>query len=289
MLTRQPFTVLRKALALRQAVRRIDLHIHTTHSDGLYTPAQVFDLAGRSGLAAVAITDHDSVAGLAGTPAGPQRTVELVPGVEISAEYAGTEVHVLGYFFEPEDAALGAALKRLREHRADRFWEMAERLERCGISLDLGELQSQASAASLGRRHLAELLVRARRAGSVREAFACYLHDGGRVAVPKLRLAVGDAIALIRGAGGIAAWAHPPYDRARGQLSDFRRLGLQALEVDFPACQPSRSRQLRGLAAEFGLAVTGGSDCHGPGDHRRAIGRHGVTAEELQILLHLRS
>ena len=114
---------------------RADLHVHTTHSDGDYTPAQVVELARRSGLAAVAITDHDTLGGVAGRAgAASGSALEVIAGVEITAEYGGRELHLLGYFVRPDDEALQAALQRLREHRAGRFREMVERLRRCGVS-----------------------------------------------------------------------------------------------------------------------------------------------------------
>jgi predicted metal-dependent phosphoesterase TrpH len=136
-----------------------------------------------------------------------------------------------------------------------------------------------------GRRGLAELLVRAGKAASVREAFARYLGDLGRVTVPAVGLPAAEAVALVRGAGGVAALAHPPYDEGtRQELLELRALGLQAVEVDFPGCQGAKQRRLRGLAAELGLAVTGGSDCHGPGPARRAVGVCGATTQELEVI-----
>jgi predicted metal-dependent phosphoesterase TrpH len=286
---RQPFTVLCQAIARDRHPGWVDLHLHTTFSDGTYTPAQVVDLAGRSGLAAVAITDHDTIDGIAPARAVAKQGLEVIAGVEITAEDAGGEVHLLGYFVCPEDAALTAALARLRTHRTGRFWEMVERLRHGGVALEEADLQALAVSGVLGRRHLAELLVKARRAGSVREAFARYLHDGGRAVVPKLRLPVAEAIALVRGAGGVASWAHPAYHGAQERLRRLRGLGLQAVEVEFPGCQPSRGRQLRSWAAAFGLAVTGGSDCHGPGHYRCTVGARGVTSDELEGLRRLAS
>src|SRR5262249_6613457 len=125
---RQPFTVLCQTIARERRSRWVDLHAHTTCSDGLYTPAQVVDLAGRSGLAAMAITDHDTLDGIAPARAAAKRDLEVIAGVEISAADNGREVHLLGYFVRPEDAALTAALERLSTHRTGRFWEMVERL-----------------------------------------------------------------------------------------------------------------------------------------------------------------
>jgi predicted metal-dependent phosphoesterase TrpH len=287
---RQPFTALCQATARRRGAGRSDLHLHTTHSDGTYTPAQLVELAGRCALAALAVTDHDTVSGVEpAQTAASGLNLEVIAGVELSAEYLGREFHLLGYFLRLSHAPLLAALARLRAHRIGRFWAMVDRLRGCGVALDADALQRQTGAAVLGRRHLAEMLVQARRAGSVREAFARYLHDGGRAVVPKLRLPVAEAIALVRGAGGVAAWAHPTYDCTRDSLTRLHQLGLQAVEVEYPGCRPGRGRQLRAWAGEVGMAVTGGSDCHGPDHPRRTVGVCGVTAPELERLRHLAS
>jgi predicted metal-dependent phosphoesterase TrpH len=286
----QPFTALCQAAARCRPVGRIDLHIHTTFSDGTYTAAQVVELARRSGLAAVALTDHDTLDGLA-----PARTaagssgLEIVPGVEITAEHAAREFHLLGYFVRPDDVPLRAALRRLAEHRVGRFLDMVERLRRSGVSLDTEELRPHLTGGVPGRRHLAELLVRARRAGSVREAFARYLGDGGRVDVPKLRLPLDEALALVRGAGGVAAWAHPAYDCNRAALAALKARGLGAVEAEYPGFSSRRVRELRAWAAELGLAVTGGSDCHGPEPAGRAVGACGISGPELDALRRLAS
>jgi predicted metal-dependent phosphoesterase TrpH len=282
---RQPFTTLCRSLARKSAMRRADLHVHTTHSDGEYTPAQVVDLAGRSGLAALALTDHDSLNGLSEARAAAQRfALEIISGVEITAEHQGREIHLLGYFIREDDPALTKALARLREHRLDRYWKIVEQLRHCGIHLDESAVRRQSEAGCLGRRHLAVLLVQTRQAGSIREAFARYLGEGGRAAVPKLRLPVAEAIALVRGAGGVAAWAHPTYDSVRDQLPALCDLGLGAIEVVSPNRRPAHARALRALAQEHGLAITGGSDYHGPAHARRALGCCSVSDEELAEL-----
>jgi predicted metal-dependent phosphoesterase TrpH len=282
---RQPFTALCQAAARTRVAGRADLHLHTTCSDGLYSPADIFDLARRSGLAAVAITDHDTLDGvLPACAAAEGSAVEVIAGVEISTEYRGAELHLLGYFVNLDNEPLAAALAQLRMDRSHRFWEMAGRLRRCGVEVDDRELQAFVGTGTLGRRNLAEFLVQTRRAGSVREAFARYLGDRGRVVVPKVRLPVSEAIARVRGAGGVAAWAHPSYDCSRATLTELRRLGLGAVEVAYPGNRVSRSRELRGLAAELRLAVTAGSDCHGPGHPRHAVGACSVTADELERL-----
>jgi 3',5'-nucleoside bisphosphate phosphatase len=280
---RQPFTALCQLAARGRRAGRADLHLHTTASDGTYTADQIIDLARRSGLSAVAITDHDTLAAVpAARDAALGSGVEVISGVEISAEYAGRELHLLGYFVDEDNGPLAVALEKVRRGRAERFREMIERLRSCGVSLEEEEIAATERPDALGRRHLAELIVKARQASTVREAFTRYLHDGGRVAVPKRRLPVAEALVLVRAAGGVAAWAHPSYDCERGHVLELRGLGLGALEVDFPAVKGSRGRELRGWAAALELAITGGSDCHGPGRH--PLGSRGVTAAELERL-----
>jgi predicted metal-dependent phosphoesterase TrpH len=261
--------------------------MHSKYSDGRYTPTELVDLARRSGLSAIALTDHDTLDGLLeAREAAIGSSVEIVSGVEISTEYRGSELHLLGYYVHDDNRLLLAALAQLRTDRVARFWEMADRLRGCGVAVDDDELRAFTAldAGTLGRRNLAEFLVKTRRAGSVREAFVRYLGDRGRVAVPKVRLPVAEAIAIVRGAGGVAAWAHPSYDCTRETLSELRGTGLGAVEAEYPTARRSRRRELRGLARELGLAVTGGSDCHGPDQPRRMVGTCSISMDELEQL-----
>jgi predicted metal-dependent phosphoesterase TrpH len=278
----QPFTLLCRQLALGPKAGRADLHLHTTASDGTYTPAEVVDLARRAGLAAIAITDHDTFAGVgAARAAAAGSSLEIITGVEITAEYLGRELHLLGYFVNAEDGPLSAALAHVRQSRITRFAAMVERLCQAGVSVDVGEMDGVTDA--LGRRHLAELLVKQGKAGSIREAFGRWLADGGPAVVAKTRIDVGDAIALVRQAGGVAGWAHPPYHgETPRMLAELAGMGLGAIEVEYPDVPRSRRLALRALATGLGLEVTGGSDCHGPG--KRAIGICSVSDEELERL-----
>lgn len=281
---RQPFTTLCRSLAQNRHAGWIDLHVHSTASDGSYTPAQVVDLARRTGLAGVALTDHDTLDGIPGAQAAAGTSLEIIPGVELTAEYNGREIHVLGYFMSLEDTSLSAALARLREHRVGRLWEIVDRLGACGIHLDRSAVAQYVGTGALGRRRLAEYLVRAGVVSTIRDAFHRYLRDGGRACVPKLRLPVAEALTLIRGAGGVAAWAHPSDDCTREALADLQPLGLAALEVHYPSHRPARIRELQALADDCGLVTTGGSDCHGPGRPGRTIGAYGVSRVALEAL-----
>jgi len=258
---------------------RADLHVHTTCSDGCYTPAEVVDLARRSGLAALAITDHDTLDGIAAAEAAASgSSLEIVPGVEITAEHEGREFHLLGYYVRQDDLPLRSGLGRLRDHRVGRYWDMVERLRGFGVSLDEQALRNQAERGVLSRRHLALLIVKAGKAGSLREAFQRFLGDNGRVVVPKLRLPVAEAIRLVRDAGGVTSWAHPSNRCTRETLQELSALGLQAVEAYYPTFKNKWVRQLKSWAEELDLGVTGGSDCHGPG---RELGRCSLTVDEL--------
>jgi predicted metal-dependent phosphoesterase TrpH len=278
---REPFTHLCRQLASGPRAGRADLHLHTTFSDGLYAPAETIDLARRSGLSAIAVTDHDTTGGVKAARAAAGAALEVIAGVEITAEFQQRELHLLGYFIELDFEPLQAALKRICLSRAERFTAMIERLRVCGVSIEEGE---PCSAQAPGRRHLAEMLVAQGKVGSVREAFNRWLADGGLAEVPKKRLPVAEAIALVRQAGGVAAWAHPAYDGTQEMLAELAQLGLGAVEVEYPEVRRSRSRELRSWAEALRLAVTGGSDCHGPGP--RTVGRWTISDEELDRLRH---
>ncbi len=279
---RQPFTALCQKLG-RKAPTRVDLHIHTTCSDGTYTPAQVVELARRCGMPALAITDHDTVAGVLPARLAANDDLEVITGIEITAHHNEQTIHLLGYFFDPEHPALVETLQRLRAIRTERFREMVQRLKNLGIDMD-GQIEEAANSDAPGRRHLAELMVESGQAGSVKEAFYRFLKDGGQAAVPYSGLPAEEAIGLIRAAGGVTSWAHPPKDGTVDYVRDLCDLGLQAVEVEFPGCRPRRSRELRTWASLLGLAVTGGSDCHGAADSRREIGAGGVNLDELENL-----
>jgi predicted metal-dependent phosphoesterase TrpH len=250
----------------------------------LYTPEQVVSLARRSGLPALAITDHDTLAAFEPARHFANGAIEIISGVEISTVYQDRELHLLAYFFDHEHAPLRESLDHLRKCRRQRFFDMADRLRGLGVLLDDRELESVANIGAVGRRHLAYLVVAARKAATVREAFIRYLGDHAPVSLPKVRLPVAEAIALVRDAGGVTSWAHPGADCTWETLTDLYNLGMRGVEVDWPTVKAARSRELRNWAQRLGLAVTGGSDCHGPDEPRRAIGLHGITVGELAAL-----
>ena len=289
MARRSPFTALCQQMARLAQPRWADLHIHTTASDGAYTSSQVVALARQAGLCAVAVTDHDTLAGVAEAVAcaqgGVGPVVEVVPGVEITTMLDGREFHLLGYFVRPDDSALTAALGRLCERRRDRFRDYIARLAERGYTIppDRARLIEERSV-SLGRRHVAGLLLDCGFAKTQNEAFHRFLGPLRAAVVPKEMLPIADAIGLVHDAGGVASLAHPPPDLTDDTFARLRACGLDAVEAEYAWRRSSPGNRLREMAARLGLAVTGGSDCHGPDPACRRIGTYAITADALEKL-----
>jgi predicted metal-dependent phosphoesterase TrpH len=263
-----------------------DLHVHTTHSDGVCSPCEVVIAAGCVGLAAVAITDHDTLSAIAiARPEAARVGVELIAGVELTAvDDRGREIHILGHFVRDDDPALLAATTALRAARAERLRAMAGRLEMLGLQVDLEALGRAFPRATLGRRHLAEWLVRTHQVASPREVFARFLGDGGPAEVAKPRLPWAQAVALIQGAGGVAGLAHPPYDLRESALRVLAEGGLGAVEVAGPGVDNRRGRRLRAWADRLGLIPIAGSDFHAPDRPGRWVGSTTTAGQELERL-----
>ena len=264
-----------------------DLHVHTTHSDGGCSPGEVVRAAANVGLAGLAITDHDTLSALAVARSEAARLgVGLIAGVELTAERDGREVHILGHYVNDEDPELVASCLALREGRARRIVAMAEKLEGLGFSVDLARLRSTFPRATLGRKHLADWLVRTDQVPSFREAFARLLGDGGPAEVPKPRLAWREAIGLIRRAGGVAGLAHPPYDLRVSTLRELAEAGLESIEVAGLGTDPRLGLRWRAWADEIGLVPIAGTDFHAadrPGRWVGAVSTPEVDLERLRM------
>jgi 3',5'-nucleoside bisphosphate phosphatase len=277
-----PFTHLcRQLTVLRPG--RADLHTHTTFSDGTHSPETLVERAVKAGLKAVAVTDHDTTAGVGPARAAAGSAIEVISGVEVTAEFRGVEVHLLGYFVRPDDQALGAALRDLRASRRERLLEMARRLKPLGADVE-ADAVALPDDVSVGRRHLARLLIDRGHARSMHDAFTRWLAVPEIAGVPKRRLPAPEALARIRGAGGVPSWAHPPTDLDLRALEELRGLGLRAVECVYPWPSRAHETRLRRLATAAGLAVTGGSDSHDPGPPTRAVGARTVTLDEVATI-----
>ena len=248
---------------------RIDLHAHSNRSDGTFEPAEVVRLAAERDLQVVALTDHDTTDGLPEALAtGLRLGLEVVPGVEFSAEFDGTSVHVLCYWMDPDDADLQLELRRLREDRFRRGELMVEKLRSLGLPVGFERVRAIAGEATIVRPHIAQAMVEAGVVDTEKEAFERYIGDGKPAHVAKHALDPVDAVALIDGAGGVCVLAHPGMwgDQSSVPEDLIERMaaaGMRGLEVDHPDHTPEMRDRYRALADRLGLVATGGSDCHG--------------------------
>lgn len=248
---------------------RIDLHLHTTHSDGSLSPAQVMTLAHQAGVVAAAITDHDITSGiLEAMEVGQQYGIEVIPGVEISSLYGDSELHMLGYFLDWQDKTLTDRMARLRESRHRRNPRIIERLQAAGIDITYDEVRSLAGTDSVGRPHIARVLVEKGVVASAQEAFDLWLAEGRPAYVPRELPTPAEAIRWIREAKGLPVLAHPTWIKIPDHsLTDLIRQlkadGLAGLEVYYSTHTARQTQEYLALAKQLNLLVTGGSDFHG--------------------------
>jgi 3',5'-nucleoside bisphosphate phosphatase len=274
-----------RAAAISPLARAADLHVHTTHSDGACTPGDVVRSAASVGLGGLAITDHDTLSAIAvARPEADRLGVELIAGVELTAEREGREIHILGHFVRDDDPALLAAVADLRTRRAARIEAMAGRLTALGLSVDLVAIRNTFPRATIGRKHLADWLAWTGQVAGPREAFSRYLGDGGVAQVPKPRLDWREAISLIRAAGGVAGLAHPPFNLRQCTLAELAEGGLGAIEVAGPAVDRRCGLRWRGWADALGLAPIAGTDFHAPDRPGRWVGAITTPVEDLETL-----
>jgi 3',5'-nucleoside bisphosphate phosphatase len=274
---------------------RIDLHAHSTASDGTDTPAELVRAAASAGLRAVAITDHDTTRGWAGAVAALPAGLTLLRGAELSCvSHAGpgrirTTLHLLAYLFDPLHPAFVAERRSLRASRLERGQRIVELMEADGLPVDWPAVRELTGEGTIGRPHIARALVKAGVVGSVDEAFGQLLHPSSPYYVPKADLEVLTAVRLVRAAGGVPVFAHP-LARRRGRvvladvIAEMAAAGLAGLEADHPDQDPSDRAEVRGLAAELGLFVTGSSDYHGTNKIVR-LGQESTAEEAYERLV----
>jgi predicted metal-dependent phosphoesterase TrpH len=252
-------------------VRRIDLHTHSTASDGTLTPAQLVVAGAEAGLDAMAVTDHDTTGGWAAAAAAKPAGLSLVRGAELSCRWHGTDpavpLHLLAYLFDPAEPRLAAELARVRADREQRGEKIVELLRTDGVDITWAEVMGYAAGGSVGRPHIAQALIRAGLVATTTEAFAS-TWLGARYVVPKADMDVFEAVRLVRAAGGVAVFAHPRATR-RGRvvpdslIVELAAAGLFGLEADHEDHSPDEREHVRALADKLDLVVTGSSDFHG--------------------------
>jgi 3',5'-nucleoside bisphosphate phosphatase len=264
------------------APRSVDLHAHTTASDGAATPTALVETAHRIGLAAIAVTDHDTVGGVReATAAGERAGLRVVPGVELSAVDASGETHLLGLHLADLDT-LDARLAELREMRRTRAERIVQRLNALGVRVTMQDVLEQAAGGAIGRPHVARVLVANGWAPDVRTAFDRYLAANRPGYVPKDRLSLADAIAIVHRAGGVAVLAHPGASATVERLKALVALGLDGVEVRHPSHDDAEVGRILALTERLGLLPSGGSDWHGQPEGSRALGVMRVPAAWLE-------
>jgi 3',5'-nucleoside bisphosphate phosphatase len=260
----------------------VDLHTHSTASDGTISPEGVIAAAERCGLTALALTDHDTIDGVpAARAAGERAGIRVIAGVELSAFQDENEIHLLALHL----SHLEALEKRLGELRASRYTraqQIVEKLNALGIPLTLEEVLQQSAGGAVGRPHVARALIARGVVHDFREAFTKYLGNSGSAFVPKEHLSIEDAIAIAHDAGGLAIWAHPGDGGRRERLEPLVAAGLDGLEIRHPSHSSEDVKRFQALTDFFNLVPSGGSDWHGAPDGPRRLGIMNIPAAWLQ-------
>jgi 3',5'-nucleoside bisphosphate phosphatase len=262
--------------------RFVDLHTHSTASDGTLPPERVIEAAARCGLAALALTDHDTIDGVqAARQAAQQVGIRVIAGVELSAFDEEREVHVLALHLSQLDT-LEKRLAELRASRHIRAGKIVEKLNALGVPLTIDEVLVQSNGGAVGRPHVARALIARGLVADFRDAFMRYLGNNGSAFVAKERLSIQDAIAIAHEAGAIAIWAHPAEGGRRERLEPLVAAGLDGVEIRHPSHSGEDMKRLQALTDFFGLVPSGGSDWHGAADGPRRLGMMNVPMEWLE-------
>lgn len=267
-----------------------DLHIHTTASDGILSPVEVFEKASALGLNGFAITDHDTVDGIAELLDKVKNTaarLKVVPGIEINTDVEDEEIHILGYFINVTHAPLLQSLKHIKKARYERARLMVDKLQQLGMPITFEEVKQHAREDLIARPHIARALVRRGYAVSVKDAFGRFIGRGRPAYVPRYKFAPREAIDLIKAAGGISVLAHPGLIKRHASVLEIINSGIEGIEVFYPEHSGVQIEEYLSLAAEYNLLVTGGSDYHGNGsnDSRSNLAQCGIDETLMQKII----
>ncbi len=240
-----------------------DLHTHTLHSDGTFSPEELVRRAKEAKLSVLSVTDHDSIAGVAAALQASGGDLEIIPGVELTVVFKNRELHLLGYGIRVNDPSLTAFFARMQTYRQDRIRKMIDRLRERGVEVSFDEVAAVAGKGSMGRPHLAEVLVTRGAVRSLDEAFQKYLGDNAPCFVKGATLTVAQAVELIRAAGGVSSLAHPNHMVDDSWIPELVAAGVQAIEAFHSDHDAVVTEHYRQMAKRHKVLVTGGSDCHG--------------------------
>jgi len=262
-----------------------DLHLHTQFSDGTFSPEELVAQARHHDLAAIALTDHDTVEGCARAAAACQAdSIEFIPGTELTAEQNGHELHVLGYLIDTQNPRLLAEIAQFQTVRQNRIREMVARLQAIRVPLQAQSVFALANCRSPGRPHVARALVEAGLCANLDEAFERFLKKNRPAWVPKFKMSAARAIELIHQSGGLAVLAHPGLNRSDEVIPAMVEAGLDGIECFHTKHTASTSQHYLQIAERFRLLVTGGSDCHGLSKGRPLIGSVKLPIEHVEKL-----
>lgn len=265
-----------------------DLHVHTTASDGRYSPAECVAKANALGLAALAVTDHDTMGGVAEAIGAAAPSLKIIPALEFGCHWDNRpeiEIHVIGYGCDQRQAELAAELTRLRDARSGRAAAMVAKLTALGLPVSLDDVMRCAAGGTVGRPHIAQAMLERGHVTSISDAFARYLAPGMPGYVEHYRPSPAGAIKLIRASGGVAVLAHPGLIGNDGIVSAIIAAGVEGLEVWHPQHTPEAARHYLRLADQRALLATGGSDFHGIAREGPELGSAGVPRDRLDALL----
>lgn len=263
----------------------VDLHVHTYHSDSSLSPREVVDIAHKKGFAAVAITDHDCVDGIPSAMEHAEKLgIEIIPGVELSAEDGDFEVHVVGYFIDYKSEWFIRKLNEIRQKRVDRIYEMAEKLKKVGIIVDPDKVMELSGRGSVGRLHMAQVIYNEGYTSSIVEVFHKYIGNNSPCYVKKYKLSPQESIDIILKAGGVPVLAHPHVLGKDELIPELIKKGLRGIEVYHSEHPNNITLHYEDVALENNLLMTGGSDCHGTGKGNIFLGRVKVPYKVVEDL-----
>ncbi len=253
---------------------RVDLHLHSTASDGRLSPAEVVRQAAKRGLAVIALTDHDTVDGIIPALEAAKKFpgLKVIPGIEMSADVASGEVHVLGYFIDYTHPELQAALKRMRNSRQERAQGMIAKLQNLGMTVDWQRVQEIAGDGAIGRPHIAQAMLEKGYISSIKEAFTRYLSWDGPAYVKREKITPAQAAGLIAQVRGLPVLAHPfTFNNPESMVTELKAAGLVGVETYYAGYTSEEIKRLVKLARKHGLITTGGSDYHGLDDSQETM------------------
>ena len=265
-------------------LKTADLHIHTFFSDGAFAPERVVAEALEADLACISITDHDSTDGIAPALRAADTRLEILPGIEISTELEGEEVHILAYLIDFERPAVAKTIEEMRCLRVERIHGICRKLKKLDIPLEAEEVFAASGKGSVGRLHVAQALRKRGFVATLGEAFAKYIGNRGPAYVGKFKMTPKEAIRWIRHSGGVPVLAHPYTLSDNALISDFVKAGIMGLEAYYPEHTAFQTEEFLKIADKYGLLVTGGSDFHGDVKPNIKIGKTRVAYEHVERL-----